>query len=127
WIDRSVGDLAPLWPDDVLLEDVRSAHEVGARVTAHVFGEAALPGLLDAGIDCLEHGTGLDADQHGRMARQRTALVPTLINIENFPGIADGAGKYPRYAAHMRALYSGVTDRGGNRSEERRVGREWGW
>jgi len=114
WIDRSVGDLAPLWPDDVLLEAVRSAHEAGARVTAHVFGEAALPGLLDAGIDCLEHGTGLDVDQLGRMARQRTALVPTLINIENFPGIADGAVKYPRYAEHMRALHSGVTDMVGN-------------
>src|SRR5699024_3972513 len=114
WIDRSVGDLAPLWPDDVLREAVRSAHEVGARVTAHVFGEAALPGLLDAGIDCLEHGTGLDADQLGRMARQRTALVPTLINIENFPGIADSAAKYPEYAAHMRALHQGATDMVGN-------------
>jgi imidazolonepropionase-like amidohydrolase len=34
--------------------------------------------------------------------------VPTLINIENFPGIADKAGKYPAYADHMRALHAGV-------------------
>ncbi|MFC4000668.1 amidohydrolase family protein [Prauserella oleivorans] len=110
WIDRSVGDLAPLWPDDVLTEAVKIAHEAGARVTAHVFGEDALPGLIDAGIDCLEHGTGLSADLLGRMARQGTALVPTLVNIENFPGIADQAVKYPTYAAHMRALHAGVTD-----------------
>lgn len=110
WIDRSVGDLAPLWPDDVLAEAIKVAHEAGARVTAHVFGEAALPGLLDAGIDCLEHGTGLAPDQLAEMARHGTALVPTLINIENFPGIADGAGKYPTYAAHMRSLHAGVTD-----------------
>src|SRR5699024_2980555 len=110
WIDRSVGDLAPLWPDDILVDAVRAAHEVGARVTAHVFGAAALPGLLDAGIDCLEHGTELDADQLARMARDGTALVPTLINIENFPGIAGGAAKYPQYAAHMRSLHAGVGD-----------------
>ncbi|MBB3661407.1 MULTISPECIES: amidohydrolase family protein [Prauserella salsuginis group] len=110
WIDRSVGDLAPLWPDDVLADAVKAAHDAGARVTAHVFGEAALPGLIDAGIDCLEHGTGLDRELLDRMAAQGTALVPTLINIENFPGIADQAGKYPTYAAHMRALHAGVGD-----------------
>lgn len=114
WIDRSVGDLAPLWPDDVLAEAVAVAHEAGAHVTAHVFGEAALPGLLDAGIDCLEHGTGLNLDQLAEMARRGVALVPTLINIENFPGIADQATKYPTYAAHMRALHTGVADMVGN-------------
>ncbi|PXY27132.1 amidohydrolase family protein [Prauserella muralis] len=110
WIDRSVGDLAPLWPDDVLAEAIAVAHQAGARVTAHVFGEAALPGLVNAGIDCLEHGTGLWPDLLGEMARRGTALVPTLVNIENFPGIADQAAKYPTYAAHMRALHAGVGD-----------------
>ncbi|MGH3909396.1 MAG: amidohydrolase family protein [Pseudonocardiaceae bacterium] len=108
WIDRDIGDLAPLWPDDVLAEAIRVAHAAGARVTAHVFGEDALPGLIAAGIDCIEHGTGLSAGTIDEMAARGTALVPTLINIENFPGIADRAGKYPRYAAHMRALHGGV-------------------
>ncbi|MEU0791352.1 amidohydrolase family protein [Amycolatopsis sp. NPDC005961] len=108
WIDRGAGDLAPLWPDDVLAEAVKVAHDHGARVTAHVFGEAALPGLIASGIDCLEHGTGLSADQLAELARTDVALVPTLINIENFPGIADKAGKYPAYADHMRALHAGV-------------------
>lgn len=109
WIDRSVGDLAPLWPDDVLAEAVAVAHDAGARVTAHVFGEAALPGLIGAGIDCLEHGTGLTGDLLDEMARRGIALVPTLINIENFPGIAAQATKYPTYAAHMRDLHAGVS------------------
>ncbi|HEX8762084.1 MAG TPA: amidohydrolase family protein [Pseudonocardiaceae bacterium] len=110
WIDRSIGDLAPLWPDDVLVEAIAAAHAAGARVTAHVFGEDALPGLITAGIDCIEHGTGLSADTITEMAARGTALVPTLINIETFPAIADGAGKYPRYAAHMRALHAGFRD-----------------
>jgi imidazolonepropionase-like amidohydrolase len=107
WIDRSTGDLAPLWSDDVLAEAIKVAHEAKVRVTAHVFGGEALPGLLAAGIDCIEHGTGLDDDTIATMAAAGTALVPTLINIENFPGIADsGAAKFPRYAAHMRHLHA---------------------
>ncbi|HUO36849.1 MAG TPA: amidohydrolase family protein [Mycobacterium sp.] len=106
WIDRGVGDLAPLWSDDVLEAAIDTAHANGARVTAHVFGEEAMPGLIDAGIDCIEHGTGTTDDVIDSMVRHGTALVPTLINIENFPGIADAAHRYPRYARHMRALYA---------------------
>ncbi len=106
WIDRSTGDLAPLWPDAVLVEAIAAAHAAGARVTAHVFGADALPGLIAAGIDCIEHGTGLSADTITEMSARGTALVPTLINIETFPAIADRAARYPRYAAHMRALHA---------------------
>ena len=110
WIDRSAGDLAPLWPDDVLAEAVAAAHAAGARVTAHVFGSDALPGLIAAGIDCIEHGTGLTADTITEMAARGTSLVPTLINIETFPAIAERADKYPRYAAHIRALHARAHD-----------------
>lgn len=106
WIDRSVGDLAPLWSDDVLVDAIAAAHAEGARVTAHVFGEDALPGLITAGIDCIEHGTGITDDVIALMLEHGTALVPTLINIENFPGIAAAAGKYPTYAKHMTDLYA---------------------
>jgi imidazolonepropionase-like amidohydrolase len=106
WIDRDICDLAPLWSDDVLTAAIEAAHAVGARVTAHVFGEDALPPLVKAGIDCIEHGTGITDDVIDLMVERGTALVPTLINIDNFPGIADGAAKYPAYAAHMRDLYA---------------------
>ena len=108
YIDRGLGELAPLWPDDVLKEAMRVAHDAGARVTAHVFGATALPGLIASGIDCIEHGTGLTDDTIAAMAEHGTALVPTLINIETFPGIAAGAGKYPRYAAQMLDLHARV-------------------
>ncbi|GAA4423512.1 amidohydrolase family protein [Actinokineospora soli] len=108
WIDREKGDLAPLWADDVLKEAIQAAHDAGARVTAHVFGEDALPGLIEAGIDCIEHGTGLTPETTAEMARRGTALVPTLINIENFPGIAAGAEKFPAYAKHMLDLHAKV-------------------
>ena len=111
WIDRAIGDLGPLWSDDVLKAAIDAAHVQGARVTAHVFGEDALPGLIGAGIDCIEHGTGLTDDTIELMLEHRTALVPTLINIENFPAIADAAAKYPVYANHMRDLYANSSRR----------------
>ena len=110
WIDRGVGDLAPIWPDDVLATAIDTAHSAGARVTAHVFGAAAIPGLVRAGIDCIEHGTGLTDDLIAEMAARGTALVPTLINVETFPAIADQARKYPTYATHMRQLHAGAGD-----------------
>lgn len=107
WIDRSVGDLAPVWPDDVLASAIARAHELGVRVAAHVFGEDALPGLIAAGIDSIEHATGLTADLLDTVSGAGIAIVPTLVNIDNFPSIAaSGEEKFPRYAAHMRSLFA---------------------
>jgi imidazolonepropionase-like amidohydrolase len=106
WIDRSIGDLAPLWPDDILAEAIAVAHAGGARVTTHVFGENALPGLLAAGVDCIEHGTGLTDDTIRTAAANNVHLVPTVINIANFPSFADAAGRFPTYAKHMRDLHA---------------------
>jgi imidazolonepropionase-like amidohydrolase len=112
WIDRSVGDLTPIWPDDVLASAVARAHELGARVAAHVFGEDALPGLIDAGIDSIEHGTGLTEDMFAAVLHSGAAVVPTLINIDSFPAIArSGEAKFPRYAKHMRALFATSRER----------------
>jgi len=104
WIDREVGDLMPCWPADVLVEAVRRAHEAGARVATHVFGEEALPDLIAAGVDSIEHGTGLTAETIPAVAASGIAVVPTLVNIVNFDKFADQATKYPTYAARMRRL-----------------------
>jgi imidazolonepropionase-like amidohydrolase len=112
WIDRDIGDLAPVWPDDALAAAIGRAHELGVRVAAHVFGEDALPGLIAAGIDSIEHGTGLTDDNIAAARAAGCAVVPTLINIDNNPSIAAGAeAKFPIYAAHMRALFATSRDR----------------
>jgi imidazolonepropionase-like amidohydrolase len=105
WIDRGVGDLVPLWPDDVLAAAVARAHELGARVATHVFGEDALPGLVAAGVDTIEHGTGLTDAVLDEAVRRRIHVTPTVINVGTFPEIADRASKYPAYGEHMRALH----------------------
>src|SRR3712207_9229577 len=41
------------------------------------------------------------------MAARGTAVVPTLVNVENFPGFASaGEKKFPTYASTMRRLYA---------------------
>lgn len=105
WIDRDRGDLAPAWDEATLTAAVDAAHAAGARITAHCFEESSVATLVRAGIDCVEHGTGLSADLLDEMARRGTALVPTMINIETFGHIAERAeAKFPGYAKHMLAL-----------------------
>lgn len=105
WIDRGVGDLAPAWDADTMAAAVRAAHAAGARAAVHTFSEAAVEIMVRAGVDSVEHGTGLSLDLIDLMARQGTALVPTMINIRTFGGIADQArAKFPGYADHMLAL-----------------------
>jgi len=106
WIDRDAGDLAPSFPDAVVRDAVQAAHDEGARVTAHCFAEDTLDQMLDAGIDCIEHATGLLPRHLPRLAAQGVPIVPTLINIDTFPDIARQAeAKFPRYAEHMHVLW----------------------
>ena len=65
-----------------------------------------MPALITAGVDSIEHGSGLTEDLVDEVVRRGMAVVPTLINIDNFPGIAaTGEAKFPIYSAHMRALH----------------------
>ena len=106
WIERDAGDLTPSWTRESLDAAMRVAHEHGARVTAHVFGEHALPDLIGAGIDCIEHGTGLSEDLIDTMVRNEVALVPTAKQLNNFPTYAEaGRDKFPAYADHMMRLF----------------------
>jgi len=107
WISREDGDLSPSFPADDFAAAIETAHGLGAKVTAHCFGPTVLPGLLDAGIDCIEHGTGLSEDLLEQMVAQGTALVPTVMQTEKFPSYsADGAARFPAYSATMTDLYT---------------------
>ncbi len=86
WISRDDGDLTPSFPPEAFAEAIRVAHEHGAKVTAHCFGHDVLEGLLDAGIDCIEHGTGLTPDLVEQMVAGLGRAGPD----------GDAAGEVPR-------------------------------
>ena len=105
WIDREVGDLAPSWDAATMTAAVEAAHAAGARAAVHTFSEEGVEVMVRAGVDSVEHGTGLSLDLIDEMARRGTALVPTMINIRTFGGIAEQArAKFAGYADHMIAL-----------------------
>ncbi|MFF3496945.1 amidohydrolase family protein [Streptomyces sp. NPDC002795] len=106
WIDRGTGDLGACWPRDAVEAAIAEAHRLGARVTAHCFAEDSLRDLVEAGIDCVEHATGLTDDTIPLFAEAGVAIVPTLVNIATFPQLAAGGeSKFPEWSAHMRRLY----------------------
>ncbi|MFH8569865.1 amidohydrolase family protein [Streptomyces sp. NPDC017993] len=107
WIDRSTGDLESCWPRGAVEAAIAEAHRLGARVTAHCFAEDSLAPLVEAGIDCVEHATGLTEDTIPLFAERGVAIVPTLVNIGTFPRLAAGGeSKFPRWADHMRRLHA---------------------
>ncbi len=107
WISRDAGDLAPSFPAEVFAEAIAAVHAEGVKVTAHCFGSDVLQGLLDAGIDCIEHGTGLSTDHIAQMVDQGVALVPTVMQTAKFPTFAaDGRERFPAYSATMDDLFA---------------------
>ena len=107
WISREEGDLAPSFPAEAFADAIATAHANGARVTAHCFGTTVLPELIEAGIDCIEHGTGLTTDLIDTMVERGTALVPTVVQLNNFPSYAEaGEARFPAYADTMRTLHA---------------------
>jgi len=106
WIDREAGDLTACWPRGAVETAIAEAHRLGARVTAHCFAEDSLRDLVEAGIDCVEHATGLTEDTIPLFAERGVAIVPTLVNIATFPRLAEGGeAKFPRWSAHLRRLH----------------------
>ncbi|WP_416485171.1 amidohydrolase family protein [Streptomyces sp. CL12] len=106
WIDREAGDLSPCWPREAVEAAIAEAHRLGARVTAHCFAENSLRDLVESGIDCVEHATGLTEDLIPLFAERGVAIVPTLVNIATFPQLAAGGeSKFPNWSAHMRRLH----------------------
>ncbi|WP_099332717.1 amidohydrolase family protein [Actinomyces minihominis] len=109
WIDRSAGeesDLRPLWSREQLINAVAVAHRQGVRVAVHAFGSEVVDDLLEAGVDSIEHGTGMSRAQMDRARQQGVVVVPTLLQVLKFPEFASAATRYPCYAKTMTQLYS---------------------
>jgi len=68
---------------------VDEAHGRDVLVGAHIHGPEGIEMALEAGIDTIEHATGITAVQARRAASQGVALVPTLTGIDVMQDRAD--------------------------------------
>ncbi|HKS99311.1 MAG TPA: amidohydrolase family protein [Rugosimonospora sp.] len=83
---KIIGDWRPSDPPvplELLTAAVSAVHAVGGKVAVHCQTTAGSRNAVEAGVDSLEHGWYLDPDLLDRMARQGTALVPTLAVFGN--------------------------------------------
>jgi imidazolonepropionase-like amidohydrolase len=68
----------PPVPFELLTAAVEAVHAIGGKVAVHCQTADGSRNAVSAGADSLEHGMHLDPALIDRMARQGTALVPTM-------------------------------------------------
>lgn len=81
---------------------VEAAHRAGVRAAAHSHGRDSISDNLEAGIDSIEHGSGLEEDLVERMVDQGTFLVPTLAPYANYIEVGASRGAPPERIAEAR-------------------------
>lgn len=128
-------DSIPTFEPDELRAIVDEAHRQDRKVAAHAMAPRGIGRALDAGVDSIEHGVGIDAATAARMKARGVFWVPTLTVVQEVaPARAAEGGavweKMPELhrRAFEAALKAGVriaygTDAGGfpwskNQAEE---------
>jgi imidazolonepropionase-like amidohydrolase len=79
---------------------VDEAHALGMLVACHTHSAEGIAIALDAGVDSIEHGTGMTADQAIELAARGIAVAPTLL-INDM--IASGTAPVPEESRRIAA------------------------
>ncbi|NUM76211.1 amidohydrolase family protein, partial [candidate division KSB1 bacterium] len=73
---------APQLTAEEVTELVRSAQEFGKQTLAHASGEDGIARVIEGGVDSVEHGFFIRADQLARMRDRQIAWVPTITPVQ---------------------------------------------
>ena len=68
---------AQQYSDEELRAIVDEAHRAGLRVAAHAHGDDGIRAALEAGVDCIEHGSLMTDETLDRFVELQRFLVPT--------------------------------------------------
>ncbi|MBU5625489.1 hypothetical protein KQI82_00885 [Oscillibacter sp. MSJ-2] len=74
----------PKYPELTLEElkaGIAAAHDAGRPTTAHVYPKEAILRIIQAGIDCVEHGVMMDDECIDAMVNRGLPLVPTMTGM----------------------------------------------
>jgi imidazolonepropionase-like amidohydrolase len=88
YLDGPDLDVAPWTPTEVA-SVVDACHARGARVTAHATRLQNARAGVEGGVDCIEHGSQIDAELADVMAERGTWLVSTLAVFRSWRSFAD--------------------------------------
>jgi imidazolonepropionase-like amidohydrolase len=90
------GTVAPSEQTEMTREEItagiEAAHQRGALVRGHIANREAIHMALDAGIDVIDHGDGLDALAIERIVELGTFLVPSQLFPARFAEMMGGGG-----------------------------------
>jgi len=83
---------SPQYSVEELRAGVEEAHNSGRKTSSHAYSVKAIVNSLEAGIDCVEHASFLDAETASRMVKQGTYMVPTMSVYQAMHDTGPGLG-----------------------------------
>ena len=92
---------AQQYSDDELRAIADEAHRAGLRVAAHAHGDAGIRACIDAGIDCIEHGSLMSDETLDRLIETGTFLVATTYLADGM----DVSGAAPELQAKAAEVF----------------------
>jgi imidazolonepropionase-like amidohydrolase len=113
-LDESASGDNPQMTLDEITAVVAAARDYGYRVAAHAHGAEAIRRAVLGGVDSIEHGTFMDANDMQLMKRHGTWYVPTITAGEFVAEMAKVPGYYPpQVAAKAAAIGPRIMDTAG--------------
>ncbi|HZB31517.1 MAG TPA: amidohydrolase family protein [Streptosporangiaceae bacterium] len=79
-------------------------------VTVHAHNTAGIHNAIEAGVECVEHGTGIDEKTAAMMAAQGVSLVPTLTVAQDLVENFDRHGLPPQIRDRVGDTMNGMSD-----------------
>jgi imidazolonepropionase-like amidohydrolase len=91
----------------VAVAEARARH---TYVTVHAHNTAGIHNAVAGGVECVEHGTGIDEETAALMARNRVHLVPTLAIAHVLEQNFDQHGLPPQIRQRVGDTYARMVD-----------------
>ncbi len=108
WVVDEPGLHRPAVSAERLTEATRRVHATGGRVAVHAQTADGARAAVEAGVDSIEHGLGLEPGLLERMAVQGTALVPTFTVWTTFQDVVR-ASRSARLRQWFHEAYAGLS------------------
>jgi hypothetical protein len=99
------GTIVPSWPSEALAAAADAVHGASGRITMHCMTTGAVEMAIEAGFDCIEHGTKITTDLAEETGRRRMTWVPTMIILDPLRNMIGPSG-----SADADLLLAGFAD-----------------